>query len=182
MLAHRGQAVNAASLVSAVLPRAREVADPQTVLPLLVTAALAGYAHDDLETAEELLGEHEVRTGETRAAVDTDAPVWLVMVALRVGGVARAEAQLSRNEPRTACGRHARTHARALVAEAAGRPADAAQLFADAARGWKEWGSVPLRAYALVGLGTCSGDPTALDEGLEIFAALGAMPLAALAA
>ena len=40
VLAHRGEAVKASKLVQAVLPRAREIADPQTVLPLLVTAAV----------------------------------------------------------------------------------------------------------------------------------------------
>ena len=73
-------------------------------------------------------------------------------------------------------GRHSHTHGRALLAEEAGRRDEAAQLYAEAAEGWQEWGSKPLRAYALVGVGNCAGDTAALAEGQEIFAALGATP------
>jgi class 3 adenylate cyclase/tetratricopeptide (TPR) repeat protein len=176
VLVHRGEATNGANALSAALPRAREVADPQTVLPLLVSAAVAAYAQHDLELAEVLLGEYEASSAGTRMAVSSEISVWSAIVALGVDGITRAERLLS-YEPWTTCGRHALAHGRALVAEADGRRDEAAQLFAEAAEGWKVWGSVPLRAYALVGLGNCAGDAAALAEGMEIFARLGATPV-----
>ena len=181
VLVHREQASRAASLVSAALPRARQIGDPQVLLPTLATAALVAYAHDDRAAADALLAEYETRSGGHSARVDDDL-VLLIIVAVGLGAIPRAEALLSGDEPWSACARHALVHGRALVAEAAGRTEEAAQLFAEAADGWKAWGSVPLRAYALVGLGNCAGDTTVLAEGLEIFSRLGATPVSPAAA
>jgi tetratricopeptide (TPR) repeat protein len=177
VLAHRGQISKATDLVSATLPRARGIADPQTLLPVLVIGALVAYVRNDPATADTLLAEYEAGTTEASAYTDDELPIWLTTVALGVGDVARAETILSRYEPWTACGRFACVHGRALVAEAAGRAEEAAQLFAEASEGWKAWGSIPWRAYALVGLGNCGGDPAAVAAGLEVFAELGAMPV-----
>jgi hypothetical protein len=144
-----------------------------------VTAALVAYALNDVESADTLLAEYEASKtrGMWHFVVDSDLTIWLTIVALGLGDIDRAEALSSGQEPWTTCGRSALAHGRALVAEAAGRREDAASLYAEAAAGWEAWGSVPLRAYALVGLGNCAGDAAALAEGLEIFAELGAMPV-----
>ena len=178
VLVHRGEVSKAEQLVAAVLPRARDIADPQTILPLLSTAALLAIARRDVSGADALLAEYEQRTKEHGGGSQQEMLcVWITMVALRVGGVARADAHVGGYEPWSACGRHGLEHGRALVAEASGRPDDAAQLFAAAADGWEAWGSVPLRAYALLGLGNCTGDASALAEGMKIFASLGATPI-----
>lgn len=178
VLAHRGETATASKLVQAALPRAREIADPQTILPLLATAAVVELSRGDANAAGVLLAEHNARRGENRPRTDDDEVVWLVTVAVGIGNGSRAEAILS-YEPWSALGRHSHTHGRALLAEEAGRREEAAQLFAKAADGWQEWGSVPFRAYALLGLGNCSGDAAALAEGNEIFASLGATPATA---
>ena len=77
--------------------------------------------------------------------------------------------------------RHELTSAKAIVAESRGRKDEAASLYAQAAAGWEEWGSVIGRGYALLGLGRC-GDEDALREGQAIFERLGAVPFMALAA
>ncbi len=177
VLVHRGQISKATTLVSATLPRARDIGDPQTTLPVLAIAALVAYARDDPGTADTLLSEYEARAAESSSYFDDELPVWLTIVALGLGDMARAEALLSVYEPWTACGRSSLVHRRAVVAEAAGHTEEAAQLFAEAAEGWKAWGSVPLRAYALLGLGDCSGDTAALAESHAIFATLGATPI-----
>ena len=51
--------------------------------------------------------------------------------------------------------RHELTSAKAIVAESRGRKDEAASLYAEAAAGWQEWGSVIGRGYALLGLGRC---------------------------
>jgi class 3 adenylate cyclase/tetratricopeptide (TPR) repeat protein len=176
-LLHRGEVARATDLLFAALPRAREVGDPQTVLPLLLAGALVGWATGEFEEADALLREYEAIPGAVKLTVEGEQRVWLSMVALGVDGSARAEGLLSGAEPWSAAGKHALVHGRALVAEASGRTDEAARLFAEAVNAWAAWGSVPLRAYALVGLGRCSGDATALAEGMALFAGLGASPL-----
>jgi len=178
VLAHGAGALGAAEQVRAVLPRAREIGDPQSVLPLLSTAALLALAAGDARGADAFLSEFEERIEEVRSLIEMDRLcVFVTMVAVGIGGAARGEALVRHHEPVTALGRHGHVHERAIVAEADGRSDDAAALFADAADGWAEWGSVPLRAYALLGLARCAGDGEALAEGMAIFSRLDASPI-----
>ena len=160
-------------MIEEALPGAREIADPQTVLPLLAIGALAACAVTEMKTADALLSEYAA--GGSRP-FDEDV-VWLAIAAVTVGGAARVEHLLDGWEPMSTCGRAACAHGLALAAEATGRRDVAAELFAEAVEGWKTWGSVPLRAYALLGLGACSGDEAALAEGEAILARLGATPI-----
>ena len=79
--------------------------------------------------------------------------------------------------------RHALGTARAVLAEARGELAAAGDLYAQAARGWKDYGAVLERAYALLGVARCregdGGADGALDEAQAAFAAIGATPLVA---
>jgi hypothetical protein len=175
VLVHREQASRAADFVDAALPRARHIGDPQVLLPTLATAALVAIARGDRAAADELLTEHEDRSGVHSVRVEDDL-VWLTMVAVSLGELSRAEALLTRHEPGSACARHAFVHGRALVAGASARADEGAQHFAEAADGWREWGSVPFRAYALLGLGRCGADSAATTEGEAILAGLGAVP------
>jgi len=171
---NKGQAATALGVIQGVLPQAREIADPQTVLPLLAVGALAACAATDLEAGDLLLAEYEARS--PTGPDDQDA-AWILMAAVAVGGAVRVERFLSGWTPWSACGRAARAHGLALAAEAAGRLDEAAQHFAEAVYGWQTWGSVPLRAYALLGLGTCTSDSVVLAEGEAIFAELDAVPV-----
>jgi class 3 adenylate cyclase/tetratricopeptide (TPR) repeat protein len=182
MLVHRGQAVEAASLVSAALARARQIGEPQVVDPALVTAALVALGRDDPEAADALLDEYEDRSDSFRSWRESEDPLWLTSAALRLGDGARARRLLGGLAPQSVCGRTAVVHGRGLVAEAEERREEARELFAQAAAGWEEWGSVLLRGYALLGLGRCTGDAAALAEGNAIFARLGGTPLAVMAA
>jgi len=171
---NKGQAATALGVIQGVLPQAREIADPQTVLPLLAVGALAACAATDLEAGDLLLTEYEARSP---AGPDDQDAAWILMAAVAVGGAVRVERFLSGWTPWSACGRAARAHGLALAAEAAGRLDEAAQHFAEAVYGWQTWGSVPLRAYALLGLGTCTSDSVVLAEGEAIFAELDAVPV-----
>ena len=179
VLVNRGQASRAVAMIEEALPQAREIGDPQTVRPLLAVGALAACAATDLKTGDLLLSEYVARSA---IGLDDEDAAWVAMAAVAVGGAARVEEFLGGWNPWSTCGRAARAHGLALAAEAAGRLGEAARHFAEAADGWQAWGSVPLRAYALVGLGNCAGDALALAEGLEIFAELGATPVVANAA
>jgi hypothetical protein len=77
---------------------------------------------------------------------------------------------------------HALCAARAQLAEAAGEHADAATLYTEAARRWREFGNVPEQAHALLGQGRCLaelGKPDAeapLHEARELFSSIGYKP------
>ena len=174
VLLNRGQASTALGMIEGALPQAREIADPQTVRPLLAVGALAACAARDLEAGELLLTEYEARSA---TGPDDEDAAWIVMAASAVGGAARVERSLSGWAPWSTCGRAARAHGLALAAEAAGRLDEAALHFAEAVDGWEAWGSVPFRAYALLGLGSCGGDSAVQTEGEAIFAKLAAVPV-----
>jgi ATP/maltotriose-dependent transcriptional regulator MalT len=185
VLVHRGEAAEAVSRISACLPRAWEIGEPQTLLPTLAVAALGALARGDLDEAATRLDELEDegrRRGSSVYLLDYDLPVTLAIVGVTVRDRQRAEALLGGYEPWTACGKHALLHGRAVLAESAGLQERAAAMYADAAAGWREWGSVPFLAYALAGLGRCGADLAARAEADEIFARIGAIPIAVLAA
>jgi hypothetical protein len=80
---------------------------------------------------------------------------------------------------------HALCSARAQLAEATGKPAQAAALFAEAAERWRTFGNVPEGAYALLGQGRCLSalaDANAerpLLDARELFASMGFAPAVA---
>ena len=176
-LVHRGHVARAVDLLSTGLPKAREVGDHQTLLPLLVAAAIAALEEGDLDRAGAMLGEFETAGAGSKLSVESDIRVWLGMVALAVDGVAGIERLLVDDAPWTRLGQLALAHAKALVAGASGRTDHAARLFAETAEGWRSWGSVPLRAYALRGLAENSADTAARKESDAIFASLRAAPV-----
>jgi hypothetical protein len=69
--------------------------------------------------------------------------------------------------------------ARAILAETAGEVDAAAVLYREAAVHWGNWGSVVERGYALLVVGRCAGDKSALREGAAIFERLRAAPFVA---
>ena len=77
VLAHRGETTKASRLIQAVLPRAREIADPQTILPLLATAARMELAQGDANAAELLLAEYDERGVRSTGRGDDDV-FWLM--------------------------------------------------------------------------------------------------------
>jgi class 3 adenylate cyclase/tetratricopeptide (TPR) repeat protein len=85
-------------------------------------------------------------------------------------------------EPLTPIAQHALTTCRAQLAEAAGERTEAAALYADAAERWHQFGTVPERAYALLGHGRSLltlGHATAeipLTEARDLFASMGYKP------
>ena len=130
---------------------------------------LARGRHDE---AHALLLELE-RTSGVRgdANVATNLPE-LTRCALAVGAAALALRLVDAVEPLTPIHEHALCAARAHLTEAAGEPAQAAALFAEAAERWRNFGHVPERAYAL--LGQDAEEP--LREARELFTSIGYKP------
>ena len=107
---------------------------------------------------------------------------WMGRNALALGEPALAERLAERLEVGGPADDHAQVAAQAQLAEAGGGPETAARLYRQAAEGWKRFGDVPERAYALLGQGRCLlalGDPGAdqpLAEARELFVSMGYKP------
>jgi class 3 adenylate cyclase/tetratricopeptide (TPR) repeat protein len=106
----------------------------------------------------------------------------MLRTALAAGDPALAERLAAGLELRYPLDKHALCAARAQLAEHTGDRAEAATLFAEAARRWQEFGNVPERAYALLGQGRCllalgqPGTEEPLGEAADLFASMGYEP------
>jgi hypothetical protein len=180
--AQRGRPDEARRDAVTFLPRAREVADPQMLVPALTFAALAFAAGGDLDQAVALAAEFE-RTARMSAGSSYPVLPTILRVCAATGELTLAQTLVERSAEAadSQLRRHSETTGRAIVAEAYGNNDDAAALYRAAADGWDEWGSVVERAYALHGLGGC-GDEDAARDAAAIFEHLGAKPVLARAA
>ena len=148
-----------------------------------LAAALVGGGRP--EEARALLGE----LAEDPAARNVLNYPWqlaaLVRTALAAGDAALAARLAHGFEPAYPEGEHALCAARAALAEAAGRHEEAATLYGEAAERWREFGTVPEQAQALLGEGRClltlgrDGAEEPLRRARELFAEMGYAPAVA---
>ncbi|MDQ2982169.1 MAG: hypothetical protein M3R26_07600, partial [Actinomycetota bacterium] len=183
VLVQRGRSEEAAPIVDDVLPRAREAKDLPILVPALATAAVLALAAGQLGSAAALAREVEEITREGAAALRTRHLPELVSIALVAGASDTAQRFLDANYFDTGRPAHAVVAARAVVAEINDKPADALELYDDAAARWSEYGSVLERANALFGAGRsllALGRPrkatTGLEEARTLYQELGAAP------
>jgi len=179
----RGDLARAAAVEEEILARARKVGDSQVLVPALGTAMSIAHARGDSAAAsalvEELKDSTRDRSPTYRALFLPDA----VRVAIAVGAGDLAAALLDGVPTSFARQRCSVLTARALMAEAAGDPAGALELFDQAADGWHEYGFVLERGQALLGSGRCliglgrPGEARArLQKARSAFAGLRARP------
>ena len=153
----------------------------------MVATAFSAAAHLLLargqpEQAQALLTELDETPAARANAEIVSALPDLVRTTLTLGDLALAHHFVAGVEPRWPAAEHALVAARAQLSEAAGDHKEAATLYADAAEGWRRFGNVPERAYALLGQGRCIlavGDPGAdgpLAEAGDLFASMGYKP------
>jgi class 3 adenylate cyclase len=181
LLAERGETGQAAADAEHLAATARETAEPQRIAQGFAAAAQLLLAQGNREQAQALLRELE-QTAGTRA----DPSYVAKLPGLKRCVLALQDKELAARlaegvEPRTPLHEHALVAARAQLAEAAG-DAEAANLYADAAMRWRQFGNVPERAYALLGQGRCLlalGQPEAeqpLREARKLFTSMGYKP------
>jgi class 3 adenylate cyclase/tetratricopeptide (TPR) repeat protein len=154
VLAHRGDPA-AAAAVDELLPRAREIGDPQVLEGALTAASLVRLSQDAASDAAALVEQALDATAEA----GTDARSWylpdLVRTAIAAGEVdlgTRLTEGLRGTLPRY---RLAIASARSALLEASGEVEHAAGWFGGVAALWEAYGHVPERALALLGLGRC---------------------------
>jgi class 3 adenylate cyclase/tetratricopeptide (TPR) repeat protein len=180
--AQRGRVDEARRDAATFLPRAREVAEPQILIPALIQAAFAFAAGGELDEAVILAAEVGRPARRSTANEYAGWPTMLrICVAAGELSLAQGLVDGAAEIADVPMARYVTTTGKAILAEVHGRTEEAAILYAEAAAAWDEWGSVPERAYALLGLGRC-GDEDAAREAAAIFERLGAKPVLAKAA
>jgi tetratricopeptide (TPR) repeat protein len=183
LLAQRGEHGPAqVAAVEAIVATARESGELQLMSMAFAAAAELVLAQGRPEQARALLAELE-HVSNIGADVYFAAHLpELVRTALTAGDRALAVRLADGVEPVTPLAEHALCACSAQLAEAAGKQAESAALYAEAAERWREFGNVPERGYALLGQGRClhglgkSEAEQPLHEAQELFQSLGYKP------
>jgi len=172
VLAQRGDLDGAAAACAEVSPLVREIGIAQVVGPALPVAAAIAFARGERAEALALLREL-VERGEATPGLR----VWYldeaVRTAVALGERALGEELVANIEPVLEREASAVLGAHAILAEAAGEPERAAELYRQVAERWGAYGAVVERAHALAELGRCAGDDVAAAEARGVFSSLG---------
>jgi class 3 adenylate cyclase/tetratricopeptide (TPR) repeat protein len=156
VLTWRGDLAAARDLANRVLPRAREIDDLQQLVPALVNAALVEQARGDRAAAVDHAREAARLTAERAGGQRFRGQHLADLVRVVAWSDPALAGELVEDARPTATRyRLAAVTARAVLAEATGDPARAADLYAEAAEGWEAYGQVLEQAMALLGRGRC---------------------------
>lgn len=154
VLAFRGQVADAARLVTDAMPAARQVGDPQLLIPMLQASALVDVRRNDRAAAIQALGEIELITSRTTGLVGS-VTAEIVRLAVAAGDLDLARRLLKANPGFPGRSETIVASGRAVLAEAEGRYDDALFGFRDAAERWAANGNVIEGGRALLGVGRC---------------------------
>ncbi len=181
VLVRRGQTGQAAPLAEKFLPLIRVTNEPQVSVPALLTAALVEQARGQAPSALKLVREFAEATRDRPMSRSLHLPT-AVRIFAWAGKSDEAAALLTGAGEELPRMRFSALEARAIVAEARNDLLGAAELYAEAAERWAEYGYVLERGEALLGAGRCRmaqglDGRAAVAEAREIFASLGAQPL-----
>jgi class 3 adenylate cyclase len=160
----------------------RAAGQAAVMVEALASAAFARLASGQEEQARELLAELEQTPGARETPYYARRLASMLRTALAAGHPELARRLVDGLEPVFPLREHALCAARAMLAEHSGNHAGAAELYAEAAARWQEFGNIPERAYALLGQGRCLialGDLAAekpLHQAAELFSSMNYRP------
>jgi hypothetical protein len=181
----RGELSRAHDLVEAFLPRAREIRDPQVLVPAVAVVSLIEHARGNPATTVRLIEEIEEITRDRPVFRSRHLPETL-RVCVASNAIRLAELLLDGNVHRAARHEYSVLAGRAVLTEAQAQPDEASALYAEASERWKNYGFPLEHGQAALGAGRCLvavGRPhEAADHLLEArrtFDALQARPLLA---
>jgi len=181
----RGDIAVAGSVRDQFMRRAEENGDPQVLIPALAASALVDNELGNRDAAVGAVAriEHATRNRPVRRGQHlADA----VRICVAAGAADLASRLLEGPESPGARQRHQALAARALLAEAHERYAEALRLHEEASRRWAEYGFTLAEGQALLGVGRClaklgrpveAGPP--LEAAQRLFSTLAAKPLLA---
>jgi tetratricopeptide (TPR) repeat protein len=185
VLVCRGELGQAHTLAEEFLPRAREIRDPQVLVPAVAVVSLIEHARGNRSTAVRLIEEIEEVTRDRPVFRARHLPEAL-RVCVAAGAIRLAESLLDVSGHLAARHRHSVLAGRAVLTEARGRHETASALYAEAAERWADYGFALERGQAALGAGRClvavgrhHEAAARLDEARRAFDALRAAPLLA---
>ncbi len=182
VLVGRGRAQEAAALVAQALPRARAMADPQILIPALLTAGTVelalGRPGEAIEEIERVVHEG---VGLIEAGYFLPGAVRILAGAGRLDAAQRC---LDVSDVHMTRLQHGAVSAQAILEESRGDLEKGARLHAQAANRWTTYGYPFERSHSLLGWARCSirlgrdrEGAGALATAREILSGLGAVPL-----
>jgi tetratricopeptide (TPR) repeat protein len=181
ILVLRGEVAEVADSLEWLESTSREAGAPDYAVIGLVSAALARAALGQDKESATLLAELLTFPGARDMTYYAVYLPTMVRTALGLGDRNLAERLVAGYEPRYPITVHALATANAALAEAQGDLEVAAEGYAEAAAGWRQFGVAPERAFALLGRGRCLAamrqvvdSKKALRAAAEIFSTLGA--------
>jgi tetratricopeptide (TPR) repeat protein len=178
----RGESEAAPGIADWLVETVRSTGAADVTVEVLAAAAAARLATGAPEQARALLAELEQTPGVRQTPYYSRQLAAMLRTALAAGDTELAERLAEGLEPLFPLREHALCAARAELAEHAGDHTEAANLYAEAAARWQEFGNVPERAYALLGQGRCllalgrPGAEVPLAEARELFKSIGYKP------
>jgi class 3 adenylate cyclase/tetratricopeptide (TPR) repeat protein len=185
VLVCRGELARACGLAETFLPRAREIRDPQVLVPAVAVVALIEHTRGSHVAAVRLVEELEEVTRDRPVFRSRHLPDAL-RVCVAAGGIGLAERLLDTPVHRAARHQYSVLTGRAVLTEARGSLLEASALYGEAAERWAGYGFGLERGRAALGAGRClvaMGRPREavprLREAREALEALRATPLVA---
>ncbi|MGH7358421.1 MAG: hypothetical protein ACREJR_06375, partial [Candidatus Rokuibacteriota bacterium] len=185
VLVCRGASSEAEALAEEFLPRAREIRDPQVLVPAVAVVSLIEHARGNRSTAVRLIEEVEEVTRDRPVFRARHLPEAL-RVCVAAGAIELAEDLLDTGGHLAARHQHSVLTGRAVLIEARGRPDEASTLYGEAATRWAGYGFALERGQTSLGAGRClialrrNQEAVArLNEARSVFDALRAGPLLA---
>jgi class 3 adenylate cyclase/tetratricopeptide (TPR) repeat protein len=169
--AYRGEGDGLAATEAEFLARARHIRDPQILVPALGVAVVIEHAAGRPESAVRLV--HELHNAMTAGPGTFDVALFLpeaLRASASAGELDLGDRLLGAVDVHTPRHRHCLLTGRAILVEARDDLDEASALYREAAARWEEYGHVPERAQALLGLGRCL---VQLGAGVEASAPLG---------
>jgi class 3 adenylate cyclase/tetratricopeptide (TPR) repeat protein len=182
VLLWRGNVAGAAALASKALARAREIRDPQVLVPAFAAAGLVAVRQGRLDEAAQFLEELD----RSEAPIDwyrEQFLVDLVRICTMTGSLDLAQRLLDQSNAFALRHRLSVLTARATLEEATEDHGQALRRYEEAVRGWTEFGHALEIGMAELGAGRCLARlsrPESIDRlrrAREVFAAIGAQLL-----
>jgi predicted ATPase/class 3 adenylate cyclase len=184
VFACRGEVSEAHDLAAEFLSSAREIRDPQVLVPAVAVVSLIEHMRGNHMTTMRLVEEIEEITRDRPVFRARHLPE-AVRLSVAAGAIGLAERLLDSNLHRAARHEYSALASRAVLTEARGKPAEASALYAEAAERWASYRFAWEHGHAALGAGRCllavsqHREATEhLREARTTFEALQASPLA----
>ena len=154
VFACRGEVSQAHDLAAEFLPRAREIRDPQVLVPAVTVVSLIENTRGNHVTTVRLIEEIEEITRDRPVFRARHLPE-VVRMSVAAGAIGLAERLMDSRLHQAARHQYSALASRAVLTEARGKPGEASAIYAEVAARWASYGFAWEHGQALLGAGRC---------------------------